>query len=409
MMSTLDDLFPDGGRRTDGQAAFDDRDSTRRLDELFGDRRADLDTTHRASDRPELVAMVNQAAATASRTDASATPPLPDNRRRGHHIDLLNVALASLAVLALAAAGLVGGMQAANASPADDALRVLTADEKTIESATAGLESARTRVTDEIAEADASAAALPTALKTVRDAPDPADIPPGETEPPADAGTIPIADAKALDAVLAAVDAFRSDLAAIELPAPPREYQRKHIDEVSLTEVASAIDAAQQHLTKLDDATASVRTIRSEVQSRADAFDAQLSAFAATFIPTAKTAVEKHPDAREKTKESLTAAAKAVAAADLKTPDGAAALQAYRVALVDLVADQVYQDRVREEEQRRLDEEQRRRERQQNRPSVPDQGANPNPDPSPSPSPAPTDPPADSGTDTTGSAPAPLD
>lgn len=403
-MSTLDDLFPNGGRRTDGQAAFDDRHSTRRLDELFGDRRADLDKTHRASDRPELVAMVDQAAATASRTDAAVTPPLPDNRRRGHHIDFLNVGLAALAVLALAAAGLVGGVQAANASPADDAMRVLTADEKTIESATAGLESARTRVTDEIAEADASAAALPAALKTVRDAPDPADIPPGETEAPADAGTIPIADAKALDAVLAAVDTYRSALGATVLPDLPKPYQRKSIDEGSLTQVASAIDAAQVHLKTLDDATAEVRTLRTDVQARADSFDAQLKAFTDTFVPTTKTVIEKHPDASAKTRDALTAAAQALAAADLTTPAGVSTLQAYRTATVDLVASQVYQDRVREEEQRRLEEEQRQRERQQNRPTNPNPGSSP----SPAPTDPPTDPPADPSTDPTGSVPPPV-
>lgn len=400
MMSTLDDLFPDGGRRTGEQAAFDDRHSARRLDELFGDRRADLDKTHRASDRPELVAMVNQAVATAARTDASVTPASPDNRRRRHHIDYLNVALASLAVLALATAGLVGGVQAANASPADDAMRVLTADEKTIESATAGLEAARTKVTDAIAEADASAAALPGVLEAVGEAPDPADIPPGESEAPADAGTIPIADAKALAAVLAAVTAHRSELAAVELPALPDPYTRKAFDEGSLTEVASAIDAAQLHLTKLDDATAAVRMLREAVQARADAFDAQLTTFAATFVPTAKAAIEDHPDARSKTRDALTAAAEAVSAADLKTPEGAAALQAYRTAMVDLVADQVYQDRVREEEQRRQEEEeQRRRERQQNRPSSPgqDQGSEPSPTPDPS------VPPTDQGTEPTDS------
>lgn len=406
-MSTLDDLFPDGGRRTGEQVAFDERHSARRLDELFGDRRAELDKTHRASDRPELVAMVNQAAATAARTDASVTPAIPDNRRRRHHVDFLNVGLATLAVLALAAVGLVGGVQAANASPADDAMRVLTADEKTIESATAGLEAARTKVTDAIAEADASAAALPGALEAVGEAPDPADIPPGESEAPADAGTIPIADAKAFAAVLAAVTAYRTELAAFALPTLPDAYARKAFDEESLTEVALAIDAAQLHLTKLDDATAAVRTLREEVQTRANAFDAQLATFAATFVPTAKAAIEDHPDARTKARDGLTAAAEAVAAADLKTPEGAAALQAYRTAMIDLVADQVYQDRVREEEQRRLEEEeQRRRERQQNRPSNPTQGESPNPDPSP----APTDPVTDPATDPeTGQATAPSD
>jgi len=383
-MSTLDDIFPDAKEHRAAQVVLDDHHTMRRLDQLFGDRRADVDLTHRASARPALVAMVNQAAADAK--PVRSVPPVPPGRQRPvrRRIDLLNAGIAALAVLALATAGVVGGMQAATASPASEALGVLAADERTISSVEARLTEAQSQITDEVAAADAQSATLRTALEAVREAPDPADIPPGESEPPADAGTIPIADSTALDAALAAVDGYRKDLAAVTSPVLPDPYHRTSMDKGSLTSVAAAIDAAQLRLTELDAATAAVREVRSGLQSRADALAAQLKTFTATFVPTAKAAIEDNTDAGQDAKDALTAAAAAVAAADLMSPEGQSALSTYRTALVALVADQVHQDRVREEQER---EEQRRREQQQNQPR------DTTPDPSPSPTPTePTDP-----------------
>ncbi|MDQ0613801.1 hypothetical protein QF046_001442 [Microbacterium sp. W4I4] len=386
-MSTLDDIFPDAKEHRDAQVVLDDHHTMRRLDQLFGDRRADLDLTHRASSRPALVSLVNQAAADAKPTRSASPGPQGKQKPVRRRIDLLNVGVVALAVVAVVTAGVVGGMQAATASPASEALGVLTADERTISSVEARLVEGQTQIADDIAAADAQAAALRTALEAVREAPDPEDIPPGQSEPPADAGTIPIADGKALDAALAAVDGYRKDLAAVEPPSLPDAYKRKSMDKGSLTSVAAAIDAAQLQLTELDRATASAREVRAAVQSRGEAFASQLKTFTATFVPTTQAAIDDNPDAGQDVKDALTVAAGAVAAADLTTPDGLATLSGYRTALIELVADQVHQDRVRADQ---LREEERRREQQQNPPR--------NSTPDPSPTPTPTDP-SDQGAD----------
>lgn len=381
-MSTLEDLFPDGRRQSETSVAADEQQTVRRLDQLLGDRRADLDRTHRASARPALVAMVDGALADARPLGTVPSTSRPDGRRPRRRLDLLNVSAAALAVLAIAGAGLVGGVQAATASPADDALRVLTADENTIESATAGLEAARARLTESVAEADAAAAALRPALESMRSAPDPADIPPGETEAPDDAGTIPIADAKALDAVLAALDSYRADLAKVDLPAMPKEYARGDVDTDSLDEVASAIDAAQLQLAEIDRVSAGVRDARTAVDARAAAFTAELTTFTAGFPDRARKAVDENPDAAQELKDAVSAAGAAVATRNLLTEQGTQALRTYREALIALVSSQVYADRVREEAEREEAERARQRERERQRPQ---------PQPTPT-GPAPTEP-----------------
>ncbi|MFJ4044397.1 hypothetical protein ACIPV2_01490 [Microbacterium sp. NPDC089987] len=383
-MSTLEDLFSGGARRSETPAAVDDQQTSQRLEQLLGDRREELDRTHRASARPALVAMVDSAVADAKPLGTVPPASLADTRRPRRRRDLINVAAAGLAVVALAATGIAGGVQAATASPVTDALRALKADEKTIASASAGLDAARERLTASIADADAAAAQLRPALETVRTATDPADIPPGETEAPRDARTIPIADGKALDDALAAVDAYRADVGAMSVPAPTTAYARARTDESSLTDVAAAIDAAQLQLSEIDRAAAEVRAQRAALDARTATFTAQLATFAATFPKAAQASVDGNPDADKKLKDAVAAAAQAVAAADLLSESGAVALFAYRDAVVALEAGQVYADRVSEERARR--------EAEADQPRT--QSPRPQPQPSPTPSdPAPSDPP----------------
>lgn len=392
-MSTLDDLFPDGKRQTQTNAD-DEQQTVRRLDQLLGDRRADIDRTHRASARPALVAMVERALADARPLGTVPAASHPDSRRPRRRFDLLNVSLAALAVVALAAAGLIGGVQAATASPATDALRVLAADEKTIESATAGLESARERLIESVEEADAAAAALRPALESVRSAPDPADVPPGETEAPADAVTIPIADPKALDTVLAALDSYRTDLSAFNVPGLPEPYERGAVDSDSLTEVGAAIDQAQLQLGEIDRVSAQIRVGRTSLDDRNAAFAAELATFAKTFPGLASAAVDDNGDADEDLRDAVVTAANALTKTDLQTAAGAASLTAYREAVVALVADQVYADRLREERERELEEVERERQRQ--RQWQPSPTPEPTPDVTPQPDPEQTEPPTES-------------
>ncbi|MBD8011312.1 hypothetical protein H9633_03230 [Microbacterium sp. Re1] len=391
-MSTLDDLFPDGRRQSGADVSADEQQTVRRLDQLLGDRRADIDRTHRASARPALVAMVDGALSDARPLGTVPATSHPDSRRPRRRFDLLNLSVAALAVVALAAAGLIGGVQAATASPATDALRVLAADEKTIESATAGLESARGRLIESVAEADAAAAALRPALESTRSAPDPADIPPGETEAPADAGTIPIADPKALDTVLAALDAYRTDLSAFGVPHLPEPYARGAVDSDSLTEVGAAIDHAQLQLGEIDRVSAQIRVARTSLDDRNAAFAAQLVTFAKTFPDLASAAVDDNGNADEDLRDAVVTAADALTKTDLQTAAGVASLTAYRDAVVALVADQVYADRLREEREREEAERERERQRQWR----PNPAPEPTPDATPAPDPEQTERPAES-------------
>lgn len=378
-MTTLDELFPDGRQRSAAPIAADDHHTARQLERLLGERRVEVDRPQDTSARPALIAMVNDAVSDARPLGTMPPASRPDDRRPRRRFDLLNASAAALAVVAIAGVVLVGGVQMATASPATDALKSLEADEKTIDSATAGLVAASQRVTEAITGADAAAEALRPALEAVRQAIDPADIPPGETQAPDDVGTIPIADAKALDTALAAIDAYRADLAAYELPSLPEDYARGDVDTESLSEVAAAIDAAQVRLSEIDRVSAQVRELRTAVDTRATAFGAQLTTFTATFPGLAQKAIDENPDAEQQLKDAVTAAGASVAASDLLIEGGAASLGAYRDAVVALVAGQVHADRVREEEEREQEERERReRERQQEQ--------------SPSPSPSPTEP-----------------
>ncbi|MBN7793388.1 hypothetical protein [Microbacterium esteraromaticum] len=384
-MTTLDDLFPDGPRQM-AAPVVDDHHTVRRLDAMFGDRRADLDRTHRTSARPALVAMVDGAVADAR--PLGEVPPVsrPDGRRR-RRFDAISVVAGGLAAAALVVTGAIGAVQLATASPADDALSALAADEKTIDSAMAGLESAHARLAESISEADATAAALPAELQQVREATDPADIPPGWTEVPDDAGVIAIADPAALDAVLAAVESYRTDLAAVELPEVPAVYARADIDADSLDEVAAAIDAAQLQLAQIDRTTAALRETRMAVDARTAQFEAELAVFTATFPGLAQTVVEQNPDAEPELAAAVVAAGQEVARADLLAAQGTAVLVTYREAVVALVESQVYADRVRLEQEQREEEERQRQQEQQPQPEV-------SPDPV-EPEPGPENPPVD--------------
>lgn len=355
-MSTLEQLFPDGKHRVDASAAADDRQTVRRLDALFGDRRADLDRTHRASARPALVAMVNDAVAGAMPLGSMPSTGRSVGSRSRRRVDVINAVAASLAVIALAVAGTVAGVQVASARPATDALRVLSIDEKTIESASTGLDAARTRLAQTIAAADAGAEAMRPILDAQREAA------PTELQVASSSDMIPIADAAAVDAVLGAVDAYRKDLAAFDVPEMPAEYARGDIDTESLTAVGSAIDAVQLKLAEIDRVSAAVRTLRTAVDARKAAFAAQLKTFTATFPTSAQNAIDNHRDAAQNLKDAVTKSAAAVAAADLQVDGAPRLLSAYRDAVVALVADQVRVD-VRQESQERMERERTERER----------------------------------------------
>ncbi|GEM_PF-5768731 len=305
--------------------------------------------------------------------------------------------------MAVATTAIIGGVQAATASPADDALQVLTADERTIAGAEAALASMRQQVAAEVAEADARAEALSSALPGAATAADPADIAPGETEAPDDADRINIVDPVALERVSTTIEAYRAELKAITLPALPAPYEHSEVDEDSLVDVGSAIDRAQQQLTDVDRAMAALRDVREQMREREAAHVAQLRTFTSTFRAAAEKAIADHPDASPKLKDAVTAAADAVVAADLRADAGIKMLAQYRDAVFALASAQVNFDRVREEERQRQERERLERESRPQRPLIPEPSPTRPPPEEPTPNePEPTQPPDESDDGETG-------
>ncbi len=326
-LSGLDDLFPQGARGRAENAVLHDRHTLQRLDDLYGDRRVDVDATHRASDRRELVALVSSAVADSQ--PLSASPPVGGGApRRRQRIDVLGAVTAAAAVVALVAAGIVGGVQVATASPASDALRVLTADEATIASAAEGADAARDRLVAQIADADRAADELRAALALARTVPDPAS---GISRP--SGSTVSIADEAALDAFLKRLDAYHEKLGAIEIPAIPAAYQRAPVDEGSLSQVGSAIDAAQLHLSEIDAMTAELRAAREAARAQTDAFAAEAAEFSRSYGDAAQQLVDGHLAAGEDVRAAVVEAAATIAQEDLLGEGGAQSLEAYTEAV----------------------------------------------------------------------------
>src|SRR5690606_1340262 len=104
--------------------------------------------------------------------------------------------------------------------------------------------STRQRISEDVATALESSAALRAALEATRSAPDPARA--ADDNDQENQELMPIADAAALDTTLAAVDSYRTGLQAVALPEIPAVYTRADFDEDSLSAVGAAINAVQE-------------------------------------------------------------------------------------------------------------------------------------------------------------------
>lgn len=347
-MTRLDQLFPDGPR-AEGVPAFvvDDRHTVNRLTQLIGAPRSTV-TRVPATDVVGLAGMVDRAAADTRPAEASRAVLVRGSRRRPHRrVDVLTISTAALAVVAVVTAAVVGGIQAASASPAADSLKVLESDEAEIQNATQALSSGIDRLNEQVRTERADAAALKTALETMRSVPDPTRW---EWEDPR---TVPLVGAAALDAAIAEQDAYIAALAAVDLPAKVGSYTRADIDEDSLDEVATAIDDAQTALGEIDDAAAALRDARTRVGAVVDAHAAKLQAYADTYATLATTLVEDNGDAERPLRDAVSTAGAAVVSSRLAGPAGVEALMTFRDAAIALMADQVRVIREQEEQARR--------------------------------------------------------
>lgn len=394
-MTTLADLFPEGRPREEVFHASTEQ-TERRLAALVGGPREDLELTRPRASATRLVRTVNAAAAT------STSMPMVSSdgkviRKRRKRVDWLTLAAASVAVVAVVTATTMGVVQSATASPAASSLKVLAADEATLLNSHQAVASTRQRISEDVATALESSAALRAALEATRSAPDPARA--ADDNDQENQELMPIADAAALDTTLAAVDSYRTGLQAVALPEIPAVYTRADFDEDSLSAVGAAINAVQEELAAVDAAAGEVRAARAEVDALAATLATQLTTFAATFPGVSVAALDANDEAEEQFRQTVTNAGAAVAAADLTTPAGLATLSAYRQSVIDLVADNVRAVREREEAEAEAEAEARRNNSGSGRPndggeSNPTDPTTPPTEPTTPPT-EPTDPPVD--------------
>ncbi|WP_435743041.1 hypothetical protein [Microbacterium sp. PMB16] len=333
-MTALSDLFPDGPRVADpGIAPLDDHHTVRRLREMIGAPRESGASARPLANTHELIRMVDAAAHQPIPGAAETNGTAPSGRRARRRVDALALASGVLAVVAVAAAATVGAVQMATASPAASSLQSLEADEAAIQNAYQSLVSTRDRIIADVETQKTDAASIRAALVSTGTAPDPASS--------EDGASIAVTDAAALQTALTAVDAYADGLAAIVVPDLPAEYLRPDLDEDSLVEVGSAIDAAQGQLVAADAALAATRGVRTQLDALRPTAETAVSAYAASFAGAAQRSIARYPDAAEELHVTLTDAAAIVGSANLWSPAGIAALEDYRDALVAVAADQV--------------------------------------------------------------------
>ena len=343
MSQTGDDADLDKTRDRSAARTASAVGSNARLNALLGGPRAATRNHEAGTDGIRLTALVD--AATQSSTPLTAPASVGSNddpavrKPRGHRrVDWLSATTAVVAAVAAIGTAVFAGAQMANASPAADAVQVLTTDEAVLASAEDGLVASSARLTERVQTADADAALMRTALSSMNAVPEQSDS----------------IDAASLAGAVHAVDSYRAGLAEITLPALPAQYARGSIDEGSLSSVGEAIDRVQTLSADVDATRDALRSVGDDIDALNGAYETQLAAFKASFTAAAVAEVEANPVAADEFRSTVTAAAAAVAAAPPNAAATTKALTAYRDAVIAL-RDADMQARVDEEAERNTD------------------------------------------------------
>lgn len=369
-MTTFAQLFPQGPRSEAASSAFDDHHTVRRLTEMIGDPRDEFDMTRPRSSAERLSKVVEEALVDAAPT-VIQTPRSSAKKRRRRRFDPLTVIAASVAVVALAAAGTVVGVQTANASPADGAMQSLRADEAMIQNSEQSFTTSHDRLATTLTQGAADAAALRAAVDGARVTQDLR----------AEDATVAVLDAELADQLVAELDRHIAALQGVALPDAVNPYRRGDLDEDSLAEIGGAIEAAQEQIELLDEATMQLREQRIAVDALEAAHRTKLEGLAASFTDAATQVLEVNEDAEPEFRDAVTAAAAGVVTSGLGGTAGVAALTAYRDAVIALIADELRADRELAEAA------QRRQQQQQQSPSQPQRSEEPVPAPTEEPAP----------------------
>lgn len=343
--------------------------NSEKLEALVGPARRAEAPLGAGRDAVRLVAMVESAAVNSS--PALVSPGFLKSTKqrkvRGHRrIDWLNVGAAGVAIVVAVGAAAFTGVQMANATPTAGAVQILETDEETLAGAEQAVDASRTRLEEGIQAGLADASAVRKAVAVLAET---------EDQPRT-------ADAEALAKIIRSANAYTKALGEIVVPGAPTLYERGNVDTGSLQSVGDAIDRVQESSDAVDAAAEEVRTARAKVDELAATFTKRLAAFAASFAGDAQAEAEAFPVADQEFRDAVIAAAAAIEATPVNTPEGAKALRAYRDAVIALHDDD-YRARVAEEEALN----------QQNDTWTPpvagDQGGTTEPDPEPEPEPDP--------------------
>lgn len=293
------------------------------LDAVVGRRRRARISAGAGQDVPRLVAMVDAAAA--DRVPTAVSPEPVAARRAPRRIDWMTVVAGGLAVVAVAVASTLTAVQIATASPVGDALVLLESDEEELASAEQSLSFSRARVEQQIETGQQRAATLQANLAALTP----------------DAEETPFVDPDALAALSAAVASYQGALDAAALPDALPVRKPVQTDENSLASVATALDAVQERSALVDAAMAEVRPVRAAVEAADESLAGALATFPAAFGSGIPAELDASPDPQQAWRDAVQAASARVIATDLTSPEGAAALSAYRDSVRALRAEQL--------------------------------------------------------------------
>lgn len=307
--------------------------------------------------------------------------PIFNGRRKAGAVNLLSVAAALLAVVAIVGTASFAVVQRATANPADDAMVSLREREAELANDTKVLQTAADLYGASVEEATSLAQASESVLAAL--------------------------EGRVDGSALAAAQAARGTLlqaAATAVSVSVPEYQRASIDEESLADVAKAIDGVRLARESLPTLITDARDARSQVTGAVSAFRAELASLGSAIKAEADKLIVENDSAAQSFRAAVTDAAGRVTAAQQAGGDGLAEMPVYAAAV----------DALRAENQRVLALEEAERERTPTQQPTRNPGSggsntgggstNPSPAPAPSPSestpPAePTDPPTETPTD----------
>ncbi|SFN36064.1 hypothetical protein [Mycetocola miduiensis] len=295
---------------------------------------------------------------------------LPGNKQRSTR-SILTIVVSILTVLALVAVGILLAVKSQAATPEQKAFEAYAARQLTVETADRKLTSTFKAIGTAKTDAEALNVATAAALAAVVGVSD-------ETARAA-ADTARVAMAAAI-ATITVVDPAETPYVAPDVPA-----------QSSLSLIARGLDEVSAEATRIDDAQAELDAALTAIADARAPFTKSFTAFGKTIPATATSLLAVNPDAGQRWRDAVTAAATAFTTA-AKTGSGATELQAYAAAAFALQGENarvLLEREAVEPDEDTNEEEAPRQTPQRPRATTPPSGGSTSPAPPANPEPAP--------------------